>query len=95
MVVVSELRSGAEVLRLVHGQGPSNQMKAALQARGNNPMEMLRITSTGEPGSILMAGHRIMAATLNARTSDLAAWGIGLCSTGGVGGDILHWMDAG
>jgi len=73
-----ELPSGVQV----HGQDPINQIKAALQTRANNRAEVLRIISPGEPGSSLMAGHRITAATLNPLTSDLSAWGIGLRPTG-------------
>ncbi len=73
-----ELLSGAQV----HGQDPINQIKAALQRWANNRVELLRIISPGEPGSIPMAGHRITAATLNPLTSDPSAWGLGLRPTG-------------
>jgi len=80
-----ELPQGAQVLWLVHGVDPINQIKAALQERANNPVEALRIISPGEPGSLLLAGHRITAASLATRSADLAAWSTGLAQ----GADIL------
>jgi len=77
--------AGGEVVRLVLGQDPINQIKAALQARAANQYEVLRIISPGEPGSLLLAGHRITAASLATRSADLAAWSTGLAQ----GADIL------
>ncbi len=81
----AELPGGAEVIKLNLGQDPITQISTILAARKEKQYEVLRIISPGEPGSILLAGHRITATSLKTRTTELGKWAEALVP----GADIL------
>ncbi len=75
--------AGSTVITLDAGRDAIEQISQALATQRN--VRVVRVISHGEPGAIVLAGQRITAADLKARSAEVKHWGEALAG----GAEIL------